>query len=143
MKEDRKYESLLHMDYPFPRESFGGRQRMALRDRVKIFAPFAALRGYEEAIAAKERIVVDRRELSEDSKEELDQSLQNILRQLGQGEHPVVTVVYFQKDNEGEKGEYVQVTGIVAKVLLTSRQIQIVERKILLDDVYEIIENER
>ena len=86
---------------------------------------------------------MDRRELSEDSKEELDQSLQNILRQLGRGEHPVVTVVYFQKDNEGEKGEYVQVTGIVAKVLLTSRQIQIVERKILLDDVYEIIENER
>ena len=138
MRTDGKYASLLHMEYPFPKDVFGGRQRMAVSDRAKIFAPFAALRGYEDAIAAKERIVVERRELSEEAKEELDQNLQTILRQLEQGEHPVVTVVYFQKDRDGEKGEYLQVTGVVAKVLLDSRQIQIVERKILLDDVYEI-----
>ena len=111
---------------------------MAVGDRAKIFAPFSALRGYEDAIAAKERIVVERRELSEESKEELDQNLQLILRQLERGEHPVVTVVYFQKDRDGEKGEYLQITGVVAKVFLDSRQMQIVERKILLDDVYEI-----
>lgn len=138
MTTDGKYASLLHMEYPFQKDGFGGRQRMAVGDRAKIFAPFSALRGYEDAIAAKERIVVERRELSEESKEELDQNLQLILRQLERGEHPVVTVVYFQKDRDGEKGEYLQITGVVAKVFLDSRQMQIVERKILLDDVYEI-----
>ena len=49
--------------------------------RAKIFNPFAALKGFEEAIDAKNVTYIDRPELSEDKKIEIDRRL-NILRRL-------------------------------------------------------------
>ena len=49
--------------------------------RAKIFAPFDALRGFSEAVAAKEVQYEYRRELADDEKEELNRRL-NILHQL-------------------------------------------------------------
>ena len=40
-------------------------------DRAKIFAPFDALKGFKEALAAQEVIIVPKVELSEDQKEVL------------------------------------------------------------------------
>lgn len=34
--------------------------------RAKIFAPFDALKGFREALRAKERVIVPKRELAED-----------------------------------------------------------------------------
>ena len=44
-------------------------------NRAKQFVPFAAVKGYEEALRAKEKIVVEKIELSEEKKEELDSKL--------------------------------------------------------------------
>jgi len=52
---------------------------MSREDRAKQFMPFAALKGYEEALRAKEKIVVPKVELSEDIKEVPDRKLQSIL----------------------------------------------------------------
>ena len=41
------------------------RAKMSREDRAKQFMPFAALRGYEDALRAKERIVVDKKELGD------------------------------------------------------------------------------
>ena len=41
-------------------------------DRVKQFMPFAALKGYEEAIREREHIIIERSELSEERLDELD-----------------------------------------------------------------------
>ena len=49
------------------------RTKMSREDRAKQFMPFAALRGYEEAIKEKEKIIVDKIELSEEKKNELDE----------------------------------------------------------------------
>ena len=49
-----------------------------MENRAKQFMPFAAVKGYEEALRAKEKITVEKIEYSEEEKEELDFELQQI-----------------------------------------------------------------
>ena len=103
---------------------------MAYRERVsraKQFVPFDALKGFREALAEKERILVPKIALSEEMMEELDRTLHNLIP----GE--MVSVVYFHND------EYVKITGIFVKVCESSRIMQVVNTKIPLDDIREII----
>lgn len=133
-----KYDDIVNMEYPLNGFDVVKHPKMSIEDRAKIFAPFAALKGYEEAIAAKQKNVVPRIELSEESKEYLDLQLGKIEQLLTKGEHPIITVVYFQKDkgSSEEGGEYIQFTGMVAKFNQTSRILQIVEKRLQLDDIY-------
>ncbi|MFQ6826419.1 MAG: YolD-like family protein [Faecalimonas sp.] len=72
------------------------RGRMNREDRAKQFMPFAALKGYPEALRKKEKIVVPKIELPEEYQEELDRKLRQIKK------NDVVTAVFFFK------GEYLQ-----------------------------------
>ena len=54
------------------------RGSMPQADRAKQFMPFDAVRGLREALAEKERILVPKKELSEEKKEELDYLLKEI-----------------------------------------------------------------
>lgn len=47
-----KYDDIINMDRPQSK-----RPRMSVADRAKIFMPFAALKGYEAAIADMQRFV--------------------------------------------------------------------------------------
>lgn len=47
----RKYADILDKERPQTEESLRRHPRMTLQNRAKIFAPFAALRGYEEQLA--------------------------------------------------------------------------------------------
>lgn len=100
--------------------------KMSREDRAKQFMPFAALKGYSEALQKKERIIVPRRELSEEYGEELDRKL----RQVQEGE--MVSVVYYCR------GEYVRLTGKVAKIDKEARMLRIVNEKIAFDDLYAL-----
>ena len=100
--------------------------KMSREDRAKQFMPFAALKGYSEALRKKERIIVPRRELSEEYGEELDRKL----RQVQEGE--MVSVVYYCR------GEYVRLTGKVAKINKEARMLRIVNEKIAFDDLYAL-----
>ncbi len=100
--------------------------KMSREDRAKQFMPFAALKGYSEALRKKERIIVSRRELSEEYGEELDRKL----RQVQEGE--MVSVVYYCR------GEYVRLTGKVAKIDKEARMLRIVNEKIAFDDLYAL-----
>lgn len=139
-KETHKYDDILPMEYPLKSSDVIKHPRMRIEDRAKIFIPFAALKGYEEAIAAKKRIVVPRKELSEESKEYLDSQLRELELLLTNGQHPIITIVYFQKDKDNSEagGEYIQFTGMVAKIDRTSRILQIVDKRLCLDDIYGI-----
>ncbi len=139
-KATNKYDDIIHMQYPLKSSDVIKHPRMQVEDRAKIFAPFAALKGYEEAIAAKQKIIAPRIELSEEAKEYLDLQLGKIEQQLMKGQHPIITVVYFQRDKmSGEDGgEYIQFTGMVARFDQTSRILQIVEKRLWLDDIYSI-----
>lgn len=100
--------------------------KMAPPDRAKQFMPFAALKGLPEALAAKERIIVPKVELSEEMAGELNRKMH--LLQKGE----IATVVYFHKD------EYMKITGMVARIDTTSRLLQIVNTKIDFDDILDV-----
>lgn len=135
---------------------FKRKNRMAREHRAKIFAPFAALKGYEKVIAEKQKVVVPRSELAEDSKEELDFKVQILLNELWNDNHPVITLVYFKeytrplsysdivegcrlkKDEEDIQGEYLKVTGVVSGLDVTKLTIQIVNDTFSLMDIHTI-----
>lgn len=100
--------------------------KMSREERAKQFMPFAALKGYGLALREKERVVVPKKELSEDYQEELDFKLRQVKK------NDMISVVYFQK------GEYLKVTGMVSRVDVTARVLKIVNTKIKFDDIYDI-----
>ena len=97
--------------------------KMSQADRAKQFMPFAALKGYDEALRAKEKVVVPRAELSEEMAEELDRRLHQIQK------NDVVTVVYYDKE------AYLRVTGMVSRLDMDARLLKIVNTKIPFDDI--------
>lgn len=102
------------------------RPKMDRADRAKQFMPFAALKGYEEALAQKEKIVVPKIELSEEMKAELDLQMKHIEK------NDIIKIVYF-KD-----GEYLQITGMVSRIDVDARVLKVVNTKINFDDIYRI-----
>ena len=102
------------------------RAKMDRAERAKQFMPFDALKGFREALEEKERIVVPKRELSEEQKEELNLKM----RQVRKGD--IITVEYFHD------GEYVQVTGMVSGIDEVGRVIKIVNTKIEMEDIVEV-----
>lgn len=135
-----QYEELLNIEYPFENTIQNTRRKMPVSDRAKIFASFAALKGYEEAIASKEKIIVPRIELAEDSMEYLNQQLTKIEQLLNKQIHPIVTIVYFYKEmtKVQELGEYILFTGVVSKYEKTSHILQIIDKRFKLEDIYKI-----
>ena len=97
-----------------------------MENRAKQFMPFAALKGYEEALRAKEKIVVSKVELSEEKKEELNRKLLQVRK------NDIVTVVYFHKD------EYLQMEGMVSRVDKDARVLKVVNTKIAFTDIYDL-----
>ena len=95
---------------------------------AKIFSPFDALKGFDEAIGSKEVRYVDKAELDEDSKHELNHKL-SILHgytynsRMAKVNRIMVTVEYFvpctDQDNFAfvlEQGRYEKISGMVLNV---------------------------
>lgn len=99
---------------------------MPIEERAKQFVPFAALRGLPDALAAKEKVLVPKIELSPEMAEELDRQMHLIAK------GKMASVVYFHK------GEYIKITGLVARIDQTSRMLQIVNTKIPFEDILQI-----
>ncbi len=104
----------------------GTRNKMSKEERAKQFMPFAALKGFEEAIAEKEKPIICKIEISEDMKEELDRKM----KELVQGD--IITIVYYNK------GEYLKKTGMISKIDTSARYIKIINTKIDFMDIYSI-----
>lgn len=102
------------------------RTKMSREDRAKQFMPFAALKGYEDALREKEKIVVEKIELSEERKAELDFRLRQVQR------NDMITVVYFHED------EYLKVTGMVSRIDTDARILKVVNTRIEFDDLYDL-----
>ena len=65
MSEPFPYEDILHKNRPVHQGDEFSRKHpsMSLKDRAKIFSPFAALKGYEDAIIHQQEIHVPEDEL--------------------------------------------------------------------------------
>ena len=104
------------------------RPKMSREDRAKQFMPFAALKGYPEALRKKEKIVVPRAEVSEEYAEVLDRKLRKVKK------NDIITVIYFCNQ------EYLKKTGMVSRIDKSARVLKVVNTKIGLDDIYDIIQ---
>ncbi len=102
------------------------RPKMSRENRAKQFMPFAALKGYEAALSEKEKIVVEKIELSEEMKEELDRKIKEIHR------NDMVKVVYFHDE------EYLEITGMVSRLDTDARILKVVNTKIEFDNIYKL-----
>ena len=105
----------------------GNRPKMSREDRAKQFMPFAALKGYPEALRKKEKVVVPRAEVSEEYAEVLNRKLRQIKK------NDIITIIYFHG------GEYLKKTGMVSRIDETARILKIVNTKICFDDIYDIM----
>ena len=111
---------------------------------AKIFAPFDALRGFNECIAEQEVLRTEKRILDEDSQRELDRKLE-ILKNLtwnnrmARANKVTAKVTYFQPSRTKGLGTYETVSGIVWKVDADlGRTIKVGEKVIDLDDILSI-----
>lgn len=100
--------------------------KMPIADRAKQFMPFAALKGLPDALAAKEKIAVEKIELSPERYEELDRKMHLVER------GKIMTVIYYKED------EYLKLTGMVARIDPGSRILQIVNTQIAFEDILDI-----
>ena len=85
------------------------RPKMSRQERAKQFMPFAALKGYPEALARKEKVALPRAEVSEEYAQELDWKLRRVKK-----------------------------TGMVSRIDETARVLKVVNTKIGFDDIYDI-----
>lgn len=102
------------------------RTKMSKEERAKQFMPFAALKGFEAAIAEKEKPVICKVEISEDRKEELDRKLKEL------NVNDIATIVYYNN------GAYVKKTGMISKIDTSARYIRVINTKINFMDIYDI-----
>lgn len=134
-----KYDDIINLARPK-----SNRPPMPVADRAKIFMPFAALKGYEEAIEEKQKLTFPRIELSEEQKEVLDKKLHTLEEEMSLGNRPKITVRYYVVDDkvsrqEGrELGIYAELSGTVSKVDALFGTIRISDTVIALSDVQDI-----
>lgn len=98
---------------------------------------FAALTGYNAAIAEAARLTDKRVELDEYQKVDLDEKLRIIQDQLDK--QPKVTITYFQADKRKSGGAYITVTGNLKKIDRYKRMVVMRDETwIPIDDIFEI-----
>ena len=144
---DFSYKDIIEQHRPISKRH----SPMANADRAKQFSPFAALKGYEEALQLKQKRYTPRIELTEDAKSLLDHKLHILNQWLENGQKPIVTIRYFVPksvnntgktvdENNIELGAYLEISGEVKKINLEMRRIQISDESLSIDDVVNIQE---
>ena len=90
----QKYGDIIEMERPQTEESLRKHPRMTLQNRAKIFSPFAALRGYDEQLAAEKQRTerVTKRILTEEEMSALSDRLMQVTKGM------TITVRYFKED---------------------------------------------
>ena len=84
---------------------------MPMNKRAAQFAPFAALTGYDDAVAETARLTDDRVDLTEDAVNELNR---RIYEASASGRE--IRIVYFVPDDRKAGGAYMEVTGKIRKI---------------------------
>ena len=105
-----KYDDIIHLSRP----ASPHRARMSMIDRGAQFSPFAALVGYDAAIAETARLTDFQIELTEGAKAELNKTLQSIAENVRRC--PEVRITWFVPDERKSGGAYVTAMGCVKKV---------------------------
>lgn len=127
-----KYQSIISMHRPIS-EKHG---KMSRVERAKQFAPFAALKGFEDAIGRENRTLLSKPTLSKEMTEQIDQRLRSA--QAGD----FVSISYFiQDDTIPQYGMVGIVSGVLQKIDTVERVVYITGTTISLDDILDVKRN--
>lgn len=153
MPADFRYRQILRKGRPQHSRTDAFRIRHPSMDtthRAKIFAPFDALRGFGEAVAAKDVLYERKHELSAEEQAVLDcrlEILQGLTAngRLARANRPRITVTWYvpcsDADSEawGSGGRYEKLTGICHGVdAEVTQTIRVADRQICIADIRSI-----
>ena len=108
-----RYDDIINL----PHHVSPTRQRMSMHDRAAQFAPFAALVGYDDAVAETARLTETRPELDEQEQQAINKRLAYIADHIH--EQPEVCIKYFVPDEHKSGGAIVGFSGKVKKISAT------------------------
>ncbi len=153
MPADFRYKKIFAKGKPeHPRsDPFRARHpRMDAGRRAKLFAPFDALKGFSESIAAKQVLYVGRKELSAEDRAETDRRLRILYEltknsRLARRNRVQVAVTFFVPCPDpgheafGQKGSFIQASGICMGVdPVVSRSLLVDQTSIAFEDILKI-----
>ncbi len=128
-----RYDDIINL----PHHVSPTRQRMSMHDRAAQFAPFAALVGYDDAVAETARLTESRPELDEQEQQAINERLAYIADHIH--EQPDVRIKYFVPDEHKSGGAIVEVSGKVKKTSATDATIVLTDGcKIRLSDITDL-----
>lgn len=132
-KDTHRYDDIINLPHPVSTKH----PQMSVIDRAAQFSPFAALTGYDAAIAETARQTTEKAQLGEDAREVLDRK-QQLLIDMIHGQ-PEVSVTYFVPDKRKTGGSYVTATGNVKKFDMHRRTMVMTDgTSVPLDDILEL-----
>ena len=112
-------------------------KRMSMHDRAAQFVPFAALVGYDDAVAETALLTETRLELDEQEQRAINECLAYIADHIH--EQPEVRIKYFVPDEHKSGGAIVEVSGKVKKISATDGTIVLTDGcKIRLSDIIDL-----
>ena len=152
MPVDFKYADVMRSGRPIhkQRDIFAVKHpAMSLGKRAKIFSPFDALKGFTEAVEAKDELYVERIELSEDECAELDRIISELRELVRNGSsarenNVTVTVTHFvscadeNNDAYGYRGQYVETTGALDSIDTVRKIINVDGKRIRFGDILKV-----
>lgn len=128
------YDDIKHLTRP----QYDDLHPMSMHDRAAQFSPFAALVGYDDAVAETARLTDSRLELTEDEMSELNANLNRLLDNLD--EQPQISVTYFVPDKYKTGGRYIVKTGTVRRIDEYARVLIFTDKsEIPIDDTVQIV----
>jgi hypothetical protein len=128
-----RYDDIINL----PHHVSPTRQRMSMHDRAAQFAPFAALVGYDDAVAETARLTESRPELDEQEQSAINERLAYIADHIY--EQPEVRIKYFVPDEHKSGGAIIEVSGKFKKISATDGTIVLTDGcKIRLSDITDL-----
>lgn len=115
-QNNHKYDDIIHLEHPVSKTH----PQMALYDRAAQFAPFAALTGHAAAIRETARRTDEKRVLSDEVLEELNEKLNIISANIGTEQ--LVDITYFVQDREKPEENMLRIPVSLSELICTEEQ---------------------
>ena len=104
------YNDIKHLTRP----QYDDLPPMSMSDRAAQFSPFAALVGYDDAVAETARLTDSEIDLSETQIEELNKQIAYIIDHID--ERPLIRLTYFVPDKKKTGGAYTTYSGNIRRL---------------------------
>ena len=129
-----RYDDIINL----PHHVSPTRQRMSMHDRAAQFAPFAALVGYDDAVAETARLTESRPDLDEQEQQALNARLCALADHIQ--EHPDVRIRYYVPDALKSGGAIIEICDQAVKISAETGLLTLADKRTV--DISSIVEIE-